>query len=201
MDEEGLKLWKLMTRDVKRLSGRKYAAPECGHNEKDEPTSDKDFLKSENALSAQPVSKRPKKNKSGLAQKSVSKTIKEDAAFSRGADTRTLQKLKRGQIPVEASLDLHGMGRAQARDAVKRFLNAAQMRGARCVLIITGKGKRQFSADYMEEFSPDRGILRRMVPEWLDEVDFHPLVISYASAKPKDGGGGALYVLIRRVRV
>jgi DNA-nicking Smr family endonuclease len=66
----------------------------------------------------------------------------------------------------------------------------AQGAGKRAVLIITGKGLR----------GEGTGILRAAVPRWLNEAKLRALILSIAPAAPKDGGGGALYVLLKRQR-
>jgi len=107
-----------------------------------------------------------------------------------GIDHRTAQRLKRGQIEVEARLDLHGMIQDEAHRALDEFVVRAQGAGKRAVLIITGKGLR----------GEGTGVLRAAVPRWLNEVKLRALILSIAPAAPKDGGGGALYVLLKRQR-
>ena len=116
-----------------------------------------------------------------------------------GIDRRTAQRLVRGQMRVEDRIDLHGMTQEEARRALDRFLTSAASDGKRCVLVITGKGSaRTDDAGIM----PDReiGILRRSLPRWLALPGLRDLVVAYHNAKPKDGGEGAFYVLLRRRR-
>ncbi len=101
-------------------------------------------------------------------------------------DRRTWLRLVRGQLPVEARLDLHGLTQAEAHDAVRGFLERSQQRGLRCVLVITGRGL------------GSGGTLRQMTPRWLDEAPNRSRVIAYTSAQRRHGGDGALYVLLRR---
>jgi DNA-nicking Smr family endonuclease len=103
-------------------------------------------------------------------------------------DRRTWLRLKRGQVVLEASLDLHGQTQAEAHDRLGRFLASAQTAGRRCVLVVTGKGLES------------GGTLRHMVPRWLNEPDNRERVIAYCPAQPRHGGSGALYVLVRRRR-
>ena len=112
-------------------------------------------------------------------------TSSDRSVYSKDIDTRTLQKLKRGQISVEARLDLHGMNRAQAYDALYPFITRAQSGGKRCVLVITGKGEK----DHRYE-----GILRQALPEWLSESRYNRLVLTHVPAHKRDGGGGAFYI-------
>ena len=109
---------------------------------------------------------------------------------SPGVDRRTAEKFRRGQLAVEARLDLHGMTQEEAHRALAGFIRASHDDGLRAVLVITGKGG----------FGNARGVLREAVPRWLNESDLRPRVLSCAWAQPKHGGAGALYVLLRRQR-
>jgi len=105
-------------------------------------------------------------------------------------DRRTAERLKRGQMPVEATLDLHGHTRAEAHGELAAFLDAAYAAGLRCVLIVTGKGATKAGG----------GVLRAEVPKWLNEAPNRTHILAFAKALPQHGGGGALYVLLRRRR-
>jgi DNA-nicking Smr family endonuclease len=105
-------------------------------------------------------------------------------------DRRTAERLKRGQMPVEATLDLHGHTRAEAHGELNAFLDQSHAAGRRCVLIVTGKGARQTGG----------GVLRAEVPKWLNEAPNRARILAFAGARPQHGGGGALYVLLRRRR-
>jgi DNA-nicking Smr family endonuclease len=97
-------------------------------------------------------------------------------------DRRTLENLKRGRMRPEARLDLHGMTRDEAFEALSGFVARAQAIGIRVALVITGRS----------------GVLRDEVPRWLTMTALRPRILGMAEAKPRDGGAGALYVLIRR---
>ncbi len=104
-----------------------------------------------------------------------------------GVAKATLRRLRRGQYAVEAELDLHGYTRAQARGALYGFIREAAYRGLRCVRVIHGKGRR----------SSNRGpVLKPAVAAWLRRLD---VVLAYTSARPADGGTGALHVLLKRI--
>lgn len=96
------------------------------------------------------------------------------------------KRVRRGKLAVDAKLDLHGHTQDTGRSALARFLRAAQARGARTVIVITGVGRN------------GEGILKRRLPEWLNERDIRPLVAGYAPAHRAHGGEGAFYVFIRR---
>jgi DNA-nicking Smr family endonuclease len=105
-----------------------------------------------------------------------------------GLDRRNWLRLKRGQVAIELILDLHGQTQEQAHRNLIGFLVKAQAEGRRCVLVVTGKGQ------------PGGGVLRHMVPRWLNEGDNRERVVAYAPAQRRHGGTGALYVLLRRHR-
>jgi DNA-nicking Smr family endonuclease len=102
-----------------------------------------------------------------------------------GVREQTLRRLRRGLVPVEDALDLHGMSQAAARELLAEFLAAATARGLRCVRIVHGKGLR----------SGSRGaVLKSAVNSWLRR---HAEVLAFVSARPIDGGAGAVYALLR----
>lgn len=103
-----------------------------------------------------------------------------------GLQTRLLRQLKRGDLRPEARLDLHGQTIAEAGIQLSTFLNNAQDEGLRCVCVVHGKGHR--SAD-------GRPVLKTQINQWLRDT---PAVLAFSSAQAKDGGMGALYVLLRR---
>lgn len=118
-------------------------------------------------------------------------------------DRRTGQKLQRGQADIDARIDLHGIGVETAKWRLLDFILHCYEANARLVLVITGKGVSPFSGHTLHGRSlfhaPEReGKLRRKVPEWLAEPEFRHLVIGFQPAHPKHGGGGALYVKLRR---
>lgn len=100
--------------------------------------------------------------------------------------------VRRGRIDVSTRLDLHGMTQDVARDAVHRFLTAAQKRGVKTTLVITGKGVQTNTAG--------RGVLRAKFGDWLKAPEFKSLVWGYARAHRRHGGDGAFYVFIRSAR-
>ena len=105
-----------------------------------------------------------------------------------GLDKRTAQRLRRGKINVEAQLDLHGFKQDEAHMALNRFLTQSSNVGHRCVLVITGKGA----------LSQGGGVLRKMVPLWLNENTNRKFVLSFTYSTPADGGTGAIYILLKR---
>lgn len=124
-----------------------------------------------------------------------------------GVDRRTAERLRRGQMPIEARLDLHGMTQHQAHGALALFVRQCHAAGKRCILVITGKGaagrrhriEGHLSGSMMQDREPP-GVLKRKLPMWLKEPDLKPLVLSTFQATPEHGGSGAVYILLKRHR-
>lgn len=106
-----------------------------------------------------------------------------------GIDRATAERLKRGKLVIEARLDLHGMTQDEAHRALAGFVGGSRASGLRCVLVITGRG------------AVGGGILRQAVPRWLDEPGLRRHLLAIVPAQPRDGGAGALYILLRRSEV
>jgi DNA-nicking Smr family endonuclease len=123
-----------------------------------------------------------------------------------GFDRRSEQRMTRGQVEIDARIDLHGHGVELARHELLNFISARRVQGARLVLVITGKGSSPLASGHAlhgrhSYHAPERsGRLRREVPLWLNEAPFRDHVVGYQQAHPKHGGGGALYVRLRRIR-
>ena len=111
-------------------------------------------------------------------------------------DQKAYGRMKRGKLPVEGRLDLHGLTQNEAERALAAFLARSQARGHRCVLVITGKGGGARQGGEMRE----TGVLRRMVPIWLNAPANRARILAFDEAQSQHGGGGALYVLMKRVR-
>ena len=110
----------------------------------------------------------------------------EELVFAReGIQKIVLRKLRRGQYQVQAEIDLHGLTVAEAKEAVRTFLANALERHFRCVRIIHGKGLRSRAAGPVLKALTDRMLRRR------DDV------VAFASARPMQGGTGAVVVLLK----
>jgi DNA-nicking Smr family endonuclease len=110
-------------------------------------------------------------------------------------ERRLRQRLSRGDHPVDAVIDLHGMRQDEAHTALIRFIRSAQAQRFSVVLVVTGKGGSGPVTDGRYE---ERGILRRMVPHWLRMPEMRGCIIGFETAERHHGGEGALYVRIRR---
>ncbi|MCK5396345.1 MAG: Smr/MutS family protein [Gammaproteobacteria bacterium] len=108
-------------------------------------------------------------------------------SFSRsGLQHNVLKKLRQGKNPIEHALDLHGLTVEQARNELLGFLGECEAAGVRNAIIVHGKGFR----------SKDKPVIKPMVNRWLRAVDN---VLAFHSAQPKDGGSGAVYVLLKKL--
>jgi DNA-nicking Smr family endonuclease len=103
-------------------------------------------------------------------------------------ETRLRQRLARGRATVDDTLDLHGFCQDQAHRVLYDFLIRAQARGAKLVLVVTGKGRT----------AAEPGVLRRAVPLWLEAPELRAVVVGFGEATATHGGSGALYVRLRR---
>jgi DNA-nicking Smr family endonuclease len=93
---------------------------------------------------------------------------------------------RRGQLDVTARFDLHGHTQASAGRALPLFFARATADGARCVLVITGKGR------------SGEGVLKRNFLDWLATPEARQIVSGYAEAHARHGGAGAFYVFLRK---
>ncbi|MDA1308043.1 MAG: Smr/MutS family protein [Proteobacteria bacterium] len=116
-----------------------------------------------------------------------------------GLDRRSALRLKRGKTEIDGRIDLHGMTQEQARSALTGFVISGHRQDRRCLLVITGKGRRP-ARDETDSWSSEPGILRQRVPRWLEEPPLVGCILAYSPAQPEHGGSGALYVLLKRRR-
>lgn len=111
--------------------------------------------------------------------------------FVVGVDPLVLARLRAGQYSPEKHLDLHGMNGRQAYEALSWFIREAYQRGLRTVVVVTGRGRN----------SPDGiGVLRPLLQRWLSREPFKRVVLAFCTARPGDGGPGAVYVLLRKYK-
>jgi DNA-nicking Smr family endonuclease len=122
----------------------------------------------------------------------------------RGVDGATAERLRRGRIAPDATLDLHGMTQDRAYATLMSFIRRHHEQGDRCLLVVTGKGSTKVSESSSRGFAmPERsraGVLRTVVPHWLNESDVRAMVVGVQSAHQRHGGSGALYIYLRRKR-
>ncbi|HVN72896.1 MAG TPA: Smr/MutS family protein [Desulfomonilia bacterium] len=103
-------------------------------------------------------------------------------------DPRVLKQLKSGELTIQAHLDLHGHVKEEAKTALMNFIRNCHALGYRTLLIIHGRGLKS-----------DAGpVLKESVVHWLTTGTLSHLVLAFCSARPCDGGTGALYVLLKK---
>ncbi|MEM7304935.1 MAG: Smr/MutS family protein [Pseudomonadota bacterium] len=104
-----------------------------------------------------------------------------------GVQNQVFRKLKRGQYSIEAELDLHGSTKIEAQNQLNEFIADVRNQGIRCVRIIHGKGYG----------SSNKGpVIKPLVNRWLQQ---RSEILAFCSARPVDGGTGAVYVLIKLI--
>jgi DNA-nicking Smr family endonuclease len=182
LSDEDQALWQIVTRSIVPLKRRRIR---------------RDMAESARS-SAKSHSKSYSKSSQGKPQ---SPSLRAHAVPARPAakapplmtiDRKLKQRLARGQVEIDARLDLHGRTLSEAHAALLRFLHRAQGEGAKTVLVITGKGG--------AEADRGRGVLRRQVPLWLALPELRSHVLGVEEAHAAHGGAGALYVRLRRGR-
>lgn len=105
-----------------------------------------------------------------------------------GLDRRTFDRLRKGTLPIDARLDLHGLREEAAHARLVAFLQESVAARRRCVQIITGKGR------------DGAGVLKQRLPQWLNGPELRPAVISIAQAPAAHGGSGAFVLWLRKPR-
>jgi DNA-nicking Smr family endonuclease len=106
-----------------------------------------------------------------------------------GLDPRVVRRLRKGEFAVQGHVDLHGMTREKAKAALDMYLAGARHGGKRCVLVVHGRGLH--SKDQVP-------VLKEALKRWMTTA-FAEHVLAFATARPHDGGAGAVYVLLRRL--
>jgi DNA-nicking Smr family endonuclease len=109
---------------------------------------------------------------------------------ARGLDHHVLRRLRRGEFAVQGHVDLHGLTREEARAELGSFLARSRQGGKRCVLVVHGRGLH--SKDQVP-------VLKDALKRWMKTARFSDHVLAFATARPHDGGLGAVYVLLRRL--
>ena len=121
-------------------------------------------------------------------------------------DRKRSRRIASGRIEIQARLDLHGARQSEAYSRFRAFLVDSAAQGMSTVLVVTGKGGPRSNNAGRHELdgygvaAPERGVLRRSVPLWLEEPELRLLVASYTAADIKHGGGGAIYIHLRKRR-
>ena len=114
-----------------------------------------------------------------------------------GLDRSSAIKLAKGKFTIQGKLDLHGMTQRQAHAALLDFIQTSFNDKKRNLLVITGKGRPK-GQDEVAGYRKREGILKSIVPKWLDESPLRSLVLAFTTSQREHGGAGALYVLLRK---
>ena len=186
LSEEDAVLWRRVGKTVTPLRDRPLSLPTISQEE-----AEREF-----AAAMQEGNPRPAKKagvagdiKSPIAHHPLPPAPKRKPQPEPVIDRPTTRKIAKGRIAIDARVDLHAMTQDQAHDRLYVFLADQRARGARHVLVVTGKGRSLGS----------EGVLKRMVPVWLSSPRFAELVSGYVSASRHHGGEGAIYVRLRRL--
>jgi DNA-nicking Smr family endonuclease len=167
-------------RDVRPLGGQRHAPPAC------EPGLTRTIV-SEDAEVLAKLSDLI----AGQGDFDITETEEYVEGSRTGLDPRLIVRLRRGEFPVEAHLDLHGMTQPDSRQALGAFIQESVRKGRRTVLVVPGRGLG----------SPGgRPVLKHAAVQWLSHGVLSAYVLGFVTARPTDGGMGALYVLLRRDR-
>jgi DNA-nicking Smr family endonuclease len=129
----------------------------------------------------------------------VVKRAEKTSGGSGGLDGNTQGRLDRGLIAPDATLDLHGMTQNAAHRALQNYLRGARERGNRLIVVVTGKGNPR-AADAAAWTQSPHGVLKDTVPRWLAEPGLAQWIARVQLAHIRHGGGGALYVYLRKSR-
>ncbi len=139
------------------------------------------------------VRERPARGKRAAEAGSARRARRIEIGSIAGLNRRQADALRAGDIAIDDRLDLHGFSCREAAGKVAAFLDQSARRGSRCVLVITGQGRR-------DPLAEARGVLRGGLERWLNVPTTRPLVLACVPAQRRHGGQGAFYVLLRRSR-
>jgi DNA-nicking Smr family endonuclease len=168
LSEQERQLWEHVARSVKPFSDRKQIFTI--------PEADKPIFNAVEPYSSSDLPIKPAPKPHPIPQQ--------------GFDQATLKTIKKGKRAIDARLDLHGLTQDRAYQTLAQFVQRSFSKGARLALVITGKGS--------SKEGQGSGILRRMVPLWLQMSAFSPYIVRYEEAQPRHGGAGALYLHMRK---
>jgi DNA-nicking Smr family endonuclease len=125
----------------------------------------------------------------GVAPFDIADTDEFIEGHVRGLDPRVVRRLKRGELALQAHVDLHGLLKEEAKTELESFLAKSRQQGRRCVLVVHGRGLH--SKDQVP-------VLKEALKRWMRTDRFARHVLAFSTARPHDGGAGAVYVLLKR---
>ncbi len=177
LNDEDLELWYYVSQSVEPLPGKEAITPPIIKQTENSP---KETVSIEDLEKLVAQTQKPNKSKTKYDY------IKHGTMS--GVDKSTAKRLTGGKFHVEAQLDLHGKTQDEALHLLRNFINNSHSSGKRNVLVITGKGNK------------NDGILKNQVPRWLNNTGLRERIIMFSYAKPRHGGDGALYILLKKNR-
>lgn len=166
---EEKKLWHRVGRTVRLMPGRVHAPVEP---------------ETISATIPEPVDDKARR----VLRTAIQSAVREPSRALRPSPPEDLsgqRRIRRGQNEIDARLDLHGHTQDTAHRELIDFLLRQAAINARCVLVITGKGRL------------GTGILRTRLFDWIGDPSLRPVIAGYAAAHPRHGGGGATYIFLR----
>jgi DNA-nicking Smr family endonuclease len=126
---------------------------------------------------------------SGVAPFDIADTDEFIEGHVRGLDPHVVRRLKRGELALQAHVDLHGLLKEEAKTELESFLAKSRQQGRRCVLVVHGRGLH--SKDQVP-------VLKEALKCWMRTDRFARHVLAFSTARPHDGGAGAVYVLLKK---
>ena len=175
-DKDDARLWQKVTADIKPLSKKGMKK----HLEAEEP-----IVEAEPEPKAEPEdSVAPKRSQPSPRVYPLPLNL--DKGDAGGINRKDEQNLKSGKVRIENKLDLHGKTLTEAKAATEAFILNSSKKKHKIVLIITGRGNH------------GKGVIRQAFPAWLQKESMRKAVVAICQAQPKDGGGGAWYLQLRR---
>ena len=172
---DDVELWRRVTESVR---------PGVQNSEPPEPSTSKSKVA--------PTQKRPAPGASPATQ--PTKPIPQDPQL----DGKTAERLRRGRIEPERTVDLHGLTADRAERLLQMFIAGARRDGLKVVLVITGKGR--VNRDDGDVIPQRTGVLRQSLPNWLAAPTLAGSVVKSVPAHPRHGGAGAFYLYLKRNR-
>ncbi len=125
----------------------------------------------------------------GVAPFDIADTDEFIEGHVRGLDPHVVRRLKRGELALQAHVDLHGLLKEEAKTELESFLAKSRQQGRRCVLVVHGRGLH--SKDQVP-------VLKEALKRWMRTDRFARHVLAFSTARPHDGGAGAVYVLLKK---
>ena len=142
------------------------------------------------------IEKRSKSNLINNNKVSSSLKVNTEDVFT-GIHKRLDQKMTRGHVEIDASIDLHGLNQEQARLELNNFILRSKKNNFKIVLVITGKGNSPKTDSVYEVDNSQRGVLNKNLPLWLKKDEIRKNINGYRYASQKHGGQGAYYILLK----